>query len=149
MVTLFKQLLGGESVIHYQASKAKNGQIQMHSHLLSSGISIQSLTGISQEKRSEARRLLLDSSAHCSQWDMSHTYKSKLVLTKSSYYASRHFWRPSSMLTSGIAKEYSKGISILKTVKLKLSYFRRLYFITRWHCSKSSSASLLSSLMCG
>lgn len=38
-----------EKIIHNQASKAKNGQIQMHSLLLSSGISIQ-LTDLRQEK---------------------------------------------------------------------------------------------------
>lgn len=119
----------------------------MHSLLLSSGISFQPLTGIRQEKRSEARGLLLASSARCSQWDMSHTYKSKLVPSKSSNNAPRHFWCPSSMLISGTTKEYSKGISILKSIKLKLSYFSRLYYITRWHCSKSFSASLLSSLL--
>lgn len=43
MVTLFKQCCRGK-IIHNQASKAKNSQIQMHTHLLSSGISIQPLT---------------------------------------------------------------------------------------------------------
>lgn len=52
MVTLFKQLLG-KKMIHYQASKAKNGKIQIHSLLLSGGISIQPLTGIRQEKWGE------------------------------------------------------------------------------------------------
>lgn len=40
----------GGKMIHNQASKAKNGQIQMCTLLLSCGISIQPLTDIRQEK---------------------------------------------------------------------------------------------------
>lgn len=95
------------------------------------------------------RGLLLGSSAHCCRWCTSHTNRSQLVLSRRSNHASKPFGCPHSMLTSGIAEEYNKGISILKPVKWKLSYFRSLYFITRWHCSKSFSTRLLSSLRYG
>lgn len=45
MVTLFKQLLR-KKMIRYQASKAKNVQIQAYFLLLMSGISIQPPSGV-------------------------------------------------------------------------------------------------------
>lgn len=130
MVTLFKQLLGKKKKerIYYQASEAKIAQNLMYVLLLNSGISIQQLTGVRQDKRNKLRQFLLVSSACCSWWHMNHTNKPKLLLSTRSSYASKHFCCPSSMLASGIAGKYNKGIRILKSIKLKQLFQETIFY---------------------
>lgn len=94
-------------MIHHQASKAKNGQIQMHTLLLSSGTSIQPLTDTRQEKWGEkfppGQLSLLFSVGYEPYLQIQAGAEQILQLCLKVVFSC-----PSLMLTSGIAKKVKK-----------------------------------------